>query len=71
MPSPFKDDPGDYDKKFVTAGIGYQLSKASSINVAYVYGWWKDIGDNYGVNVSRTLQDVTFQNIVTSISFNL
>lgn len=71
MPSPFKDDPSDFDKKFITAGFGYNFSKSSSINFAYVYGWWKDIGDNYGSNISRTFQDVIFNNFVTSVKLNL
>ena len=71
MPSPFKDDPGEYDKKFITAGIGYNFSQSSSVNIAYVYGWWNDIGDNYGVNVSRTFQEIKFQNFVTSFKFFL
>ena len=71
MPSPFKDDSSDFDKKYITAGIGYNFSKQSSINFAYVYGWWNDIGDNYGSNISRTFQDVIFQNFVTSVRFNL
>lgn len=71
MPSPFKDDPQEFDKKFVTMGVGYNFSKSSSINFAYVYGWWKDIGDNYGSNISRTYQDVKFQNFVTSVKFTL
>ncbi len=71
MPSAFKDDPSDYDKKYLTAGVGYNFSRSSSINFAYVYGWWKDIGDNYGVNVSRTFQDIKYQNFVTSLKFTL
>ncbi len=71
MPSPFKDDPSDFDKKYVTAGVGYNFSKSSSINFAYVYGWWQDVGDNYGSNISRTFQDVKFNNFVTSVKFNL
>ncbi|MCX6171001.1 MAG: outer membrane protein transport protein [Ignavibacteriales bacterium] len=71
MPSPFKDDPSDYDKKYLTGGIGYNFSNRSTINIAYVYGWWNDIGDNYSSNVSRTAQDIKFTNIVTSIKFYL
>jgi long-subunit fatty acid transport protein len=71
MPSPFKDDPSEFNKKFVTAGVGYNFSHTSSVNVAYVYGWWKDVGDNYGINTSRTFQDIKFQNFVTSFRFNL
>ncbi len=71
MPSPFKDDSSDFDKKYITAGIGYNFSDRSSINIAYVYGWWNDIGDNYGSNISRTSQEIKFTNIVTSLKFYL
>ncbi len=71
MPSPFKDDPADFDKKFFTAGVGYNFTKSASINFAYVYGWWKDVGDNYGFNVSRTFQDVKFTQFVTSFKIYL
>ena len=71
MPSPFKDDSSDFDKKYITGGIGYNFSNKSSINIAYVYGWWNDIGDNYGSNISRTYQNIKFTNIVTSLKFYL
>jgi long-subunit fatty acid transport protein len=71
MPSPFKDDPADFNKKFATAGVGYYFTKSASINFAYVYGWWKDVGDNYGFNVSRTFQDVNFTQFVTSFKIYL
>ena len=70
MPSAFKDDPSDYDKKFITAGIGYNLAKGMQFNIGYSYGWWDDFGDNYGSGVSRTLQQITASNLTTSIKFN-
>jgi hypothetical protein len=74
MRSPFKDDPFEYDKKFLTVGIGFHLSKSVSIDGAYAYGWWKDYGDNYGNNynneLSRTYQNIKNQNIITSLKYN-
>ncbi len=70
MPSAYKDDPSEFDKKFVTAGVGYQSTKNMSINFAYAYGWWQDIGDNYGANLSRTYQDIKTQNVVLSMKYN-
>jgi long-subunit fatty acid transport protein len=69
MPSPFKDDSSDFDKKFITAGVGIQTSENITFNFAYAYGWWKDIGDNYGSGVSRTNQDVTHNNLVMGMKY--
>lgn len=68
-PSAFKDDPSDYDKKFITGGIGYNLTKKMQLNVAYAYGWWKDYGDNYGSNYSRTYQDISVGNFLATIKY--
>lgn len=70
MRSPFRDDPIEYDKKFLTAGIGIQLTNSITIDGAYAYGWWKDYGDNYGSGLSRTYQDIKNQNIITSLKYN-
>jgi long-subunit fatty acid transport protein len=70
MPSAFKDDPTEYDKKYITAGIGYNLSKGMQLNVGYAYGWWEDYGDNFGSGISRTYQKITVSNITTSVKFN-
>lgn len=69
--SPYAEDPVDFDKKYLTAGIGLLLGNAFKIDVAYAYGWWKNFSDNYGSNVSRTLHDVNVQNVVLSISTSL
>lgn len=70
MRSPFKDDPIEYDKKFVTVGLGFRLTKSVSVDGAYAYGWWKDYGDNYSSGVSRTYQEIKNQNIITSLRYN-
>ncbi len=70
MSSPFKDDPADYDKKYITSGFGYLISKNITLNVGYVYGWWKDFGDNYGSGIARTYQDITVRNLITSLNYS-
>ncbi|MEK6552003.1 MAG: hypothetical protein AABZ54_00950, partial [Bacteroidota bacterium] len=70
MRSPFRDDPIEYDKKFLTVGVGIRLTKSVSVDGAYAYGWWKDYGDNYGSGLSRTYQDIKNQNIITSLRYN-
>jgi len=69
--SPYADDPADFDKKYLTAGVGLMLGNVFKIDVAYAYGWWNDFSDNYESNVSRTLHDVSVQNVVLSISTSL
>ena len=68
-PSAFKDDPSDFDKKFITLGAGYKLSKKLNLDFAYAYGWWKDIGDNYGSNLSRIYQDISIRNFLTTLKY--
>jgi len=69
-PSAFRSDPSSFDKKYFTLGLGYDATKYISLNVAYAYGWWKDYGDNYGVGLSRTFQDITMNNAVFTLKYN-
>jgi len=70
LPSAFKDDSSDFDKKFATAGIGFTTRNNLTFNLAYAYGWWKDIGDNYDTNLSRTYQDLSRSNLMIGIKYN-
>jgi long-subunit fatty acid transport protein len=70
QPSAFKGDASDFDHKYVTAGIGYLVNGQIGIDVGYAYGWWKNIGDNYGVNVSRTFQDITVHNVMLTTTYH-
>ncbi|MEJ2104614.1 MAG: hypothetical protein P8X47_08565 [Ignavibacteriaceae bacterium] len=63
LPSPYANDPSEYDKKYLTIGAGTLVDNTFGIDLAYAYGWWKDFGDNYGSNVSRTFQDITVNNL--------
>lgn len=67
--SPYKDDPSSYDKKYITAGLGYKLNKRISIDAAYSYGWWENFGDNYGSGVSRTYQKLNRSNLLFAINY--
>ena len=70
LPSPYKDDPSDYDKKVATVGLGINSNDFVQFNVAYSYGWWKDYGDNYGSNVSRTFQNISHSNLIIGMKYN-
>ncbi len=67
--SPFDGDPSEFNKKYVTAGAGAVVDEQFIIDFAYTYGWWQDYGDNYGVNVSRTYQDIHVDNMILTIGF--
>jgi len=54
LPSPYANDPSEFDKKYLTIGAGTLIDDTFGIDLAYAHGWWKDFGDNYGSNVSRT-----------------
>jgi len=71
MPSPYRDDPSEYDKKYLTAGLGFIGKGRFSIDLAYAYGWWKDYGDNYGTNLSRFYQDISKSNLLIGIKYKI
>lgn len=67
--SPFKDDPRDFNRSYLTFGVGYITPEGFALNLAYVYGRWKNIGDNYDSGVSRTYQSLKSSDIVFTTSF--
>ena len=68
-PSAYKDDDETFDKKYFTAGVGILADELVGIDVGYAHGWWKDYGDNYGVNLSRTYQDISTDNFILTATF--
>jgi hypothetical protein len=58
QPSAYKGDPATFDKKYFTAGIGFLTEETIGLDLAYAHGWYQDLGDNYGSNLSRTTQDI-------------
>ena len=67
--SPFKDDPSDFNRKYLTFGVGYITPEGFSLDLAFVRGTWKNIGDNYGNGVSRTYQSLKTTDIVFTTGF--
>lgn len=68
-PSPFIDDPKSFDRKFISFGIGFLAADVLKIDIGYQYGWWENFGDNYGVNHSRTFQNVSTNTYLFSLSY--
>ncbi len=71
QPSAYQSDAStsSYDKKYFTGGIGYIADGAVGIDLAYAHGTWNDFGDNYGVNVSRTIQSITNDSFILSMTY--
>jgi long-subunit fatty acid transport protein len=68
-PSAYKEDDQTFDRKYFTGGIGFLAEDAVGIDVGFAHGWWKDYGDNYGVNLSRTLQDVSVNHLILTVTY--
>ncbi len=47
---------------------GILIEDSFTIELAYTHGWWSDYGDNYGVNVSRTFQDIQVDNLFLNLT---
>lgn len=62
-PSPYKNDPSDFDQKYYTAGIGASIDENVSLNASLAFGTWKTFRDNYylfGLDApSRTSESVS------------
>lgn len=69
QPSAFKDDPSEYDRKYLTAGLGYIIDGMIGIDLGYAYGWWEDFGDNYGTDLSRTSQEIKVHNFMLTTTY--
>lgn len=67
--SPFKNDPSEFDRKYLTFGIGFITDESFALDLAYINGKWKTFGDNYGSNVSRTFQDIKTTDLILTTTF--
>ncbi len=66
FPSPYKEDPKNFDKIFLNAGFGIVVSEALKFDVAYSYGFWDTYSDNYGVGQSRVFQSISSHTILVT-----
>ncbi|MFH2032093.1 MAG: hypothetical protein ABIJ40_15970, partial [Bacteroidota bacterium] len=64
-------DPSEFDKMFLTGGVGFVLSKVLVIDAAYSFGWWETYGDNYGENLSRTFQTINRSDFIVSMTYRM
>ncbi len=71
LPSPYENDPENFDRVYLTFGAGIIAGQALKFDVAYSYGFWETYGDNYGENVSRVNQKIDSHTVLltTTIMF--
>jgi long-subunit fatty acid transport protein len=67
--SAFKNDPSEFNRKYITFGAGFHPDESFALDLAYVRGKWETFGDNYDSNVSRTYQDIITTDIVFTTTF--
>jgi hypothetical protein len=66
-PSPFKDDPMEFDTKVVTAGLGINSNDRLMFDVGYAVGFWTQRGNQYGLE--DLTQEVVTHNVLISVKF--
>ena len=72
-PSPYKDDPPEFNQLYYTGGIGFRLDENVFLNTAFAYGKWTTVRDNYYLsgltNPSRTSEAVKQSNLNVTLSY--
>ncbi len=69
-PSPYKDDPGRYDQKFLTLGLGINSADKLFFDIGYLYGWWDQQKSEGETAVEPTTnQTITYHNVLLSMKF--
>ena len=81
QPSPFVAAPkniqgkyaerSSFDKIYLSAGIGIRSGDNLAVDLGYTYGFWDNITDNYGLNLSRVTQNVKLHNIIATVTIGL
>jgi hypothetical protein len=67
LPSPYKDDPDYYDRKYITGGIGILFGGNVMLEAAYAYGWWETYRAN---DVASSVTEVlTSQTAMLGLSY--
>lgn len=79
VPSPIKELGADYNKKYVSSGLGYQVDKNTIIHLTYIRGSWKsnkyysyDVFDEYDgyAEPLETSEDYVATKILVGVQFN-
>ncbi|NOX66863.1 MAG: hypothetical protein GXO85_13985 [Chlorobi bacterium] len=71
LPSPYDNDPENFDRVYLTLGAGIIAGDALRFDVAYSYGFWDTYGDNYSTNQSRVFQKIETHTVLITTTLML
>jgi hypothetical protein len=72
IPYPVANTPFEYDRKYLTAGAGITSGDgAIEFHLAAIYGFWDQVGTDYGTSVSQISEKITSYNIMGSLTLRL
>ncbi len=68
LPSPYKNDPTSYNKKYVTGGLGVVLADMLMLDLGYAYGFWNTdhlVYEYYNNATDSYYREITDEKIIT------
>ena len=71
LPSPYENDPQNFDRVYFTLGAGILAGRALKFDIAYSYGFWETYGDNYSSNQSRIFQKIDSHTVLITTTIML
>jgi long-subunit fatty acid transport protein len=66
-PSPYLDDPSEFNQKYITGGLGIPLGSSTMVDIAYAHGWWDTFRSSYDRSAS-IFEKVSTNNIFATLS---
>lgn len=74
LPSPYEGDPGSFDQKYYTGGVGFMVDNSVGIDLSYAHGSWdtyhfvyQDLGT--GTAYSTDVEQITTHNFRGTLSY--
>ncbi len=67
-PSPLVKAPAEYDREFITGGVGVMIDKQFLLDLAYLYGTWKNASSDI-YTPTLTTEEITYRKIFLTASF--
>ncbi|MDI6803109.1 MAG: outer membrane protein transport protein [Bacteroidota bacterium] len=68
LPSPYKDDPSSFARKYITAGVGFIVQDIVAFDLGYAYGFWDSFRVNYD-KTSRVDEKIKTHNVVATVTY--
>jgi long-subunit fatty acid transport protein len=66
--SPYQGDPTNFDRNYITGGLGFMLGPSTMLDLGYAHGWWNTYRVNYDAT-SRTDEKITTDTFMGTLSY--